>query len=92
MEAGQLNAQLAPVAGFWQTAVLYVVFEVEMFVIDPIREIKFEGHAFETTPEQWTHVQAALDMGKNVLESHDLATRPPGTVDGSKIATAVTWM
>jgi hypothetical protein len=44
-------------------------------VIDPIREIKFEGHAFETTPEQWTHVQAALDMGKNVLESHDLATR-----------------
>ena len=28
----------------------------------------------ETTPKQRTHVQAALDMGKNILEANDLAT------------------
>jgi hypothetical protein len=43
-------------------------------VIDPVRKIEFERHAFEAAPEQRAHMQATLDMGENVLESDGFAT------------------
>ncbi len=73
--ARHVDAELAPVARLGQPPVTDVVFEVEMLVVDPVREIEFQRYVHEPALEQRAHVQAALDVRENILEAHDLAAR-----------------
>ena len=69
--ARHVDAELAPVRGLGQAPVANVVFEVEVFVVHPVREVEFQRHPHEAPLEQRTHVQAALDMIEDVPEAHD---------------------
>ena len=51
----------------------YVILEVEIFVINPVREIEFQRHMNKPSFEQRTHVQAPFHVRENVLEAHDFA-------------------
>ena len=73
--ARHVNAELAPVTRLRQPAVPDVVLEVEMLVIDPVREIQFHRHVHQPPFEQRAHVQPALDVREDVLEPYDLPAR-----------------
>jgi hypothetical protein len=64
---------LPPVTRLWQASVLYVVFEIEMLVVNPVGKIELKRNAFEAALEQRTHVQPLLDVREYVLEADNLA-------------------
>ena len=51
VDARGLDAELAPVARLRQRDVAHVVLEVEVLVLDPVREIEFERHPQQFLPE-----------------------------------------
>jgi hypothetical protein len=70
-----MDTKLAPVSGLWQSAVADVVFEIKLFVVDPVRKVEFERDTNQSSFEQRAHVQTSLDMREDILEPDDLAAR-----------------
>ena len=81
VKSRQVDTELAPVTGLRQAAVLHVVFEIEILVVGPVGKVEFEGNAHEAAPKHRAHVQAALDMCQDLLETNDLLARHRGRIE-----------
>jgi hypothetical protein len=67
-----MNAKLSPVAGFRQALVSNVIFEIEMFVVDPVGKVEFQRHTDKAPAKYRIHMQASTDMLQNVFETNNL--------------------
>src|SRR5210317_2025805 len=72
---GQVNTELAPVAGFRQAAVKHVMLDVKKLVLYPVRMIKIERQAHEAPPEYRRINEPGLNMLNDVLEADFSARR-----------------
>ena len=70
-----MDTKLPPIARLGKPAVAHVIFEIEMFIVNPVREIELQGDVHEPALEQGAHVQAALDVRQNILETNNVAVR-----------------
>jgi hypothetical protein len=71
-EVGQLRV----VARARQRAMAHVVLDVELGVLDPVRQVEVQGRLHQATPEHRQQVQPALDQAAHGVEAEILrATR-----------------
>ncbi len=69
MQPRNLDAELSPVTGLRQPDVTHVILEVEVAILDPVRVIQIERHVDQLLAKRSRQVQAALEVGEDVLEA-----------------------
>ena len=82
------RGELARAAGRGQRGAAHVVVEVEVGILDPQRVVQAERHRHEPAPERRQQVRSAPAAGR----APGRRSKPPGTVDGSRIAALITCM
>src|SRR5688572_5973468 len=79
VQARDLDAELAPVAGLRQRDVSHVELDIEVRVLDPPRAVEHPRHGDEPAPEMRNVLDARREEPQDVLEA-DLAARGGGGV------------
>ena len=77
-------AELAPVAWLRQAAVSNMIFNIEMFVVHPVREVELKRNADKPAAERRVHVQPSTDMLQNIFESNRPFSTPRRVKDGDR--------
>ena len=75
------DAKLTPVARFGQPHVRDMRFDVEMLILHPIGIVDIKRQPMQPAFEDRRAINAALDLGDDVLESHAAARRRRWVVD-----------
>jgi hypothetical protein len=70
MDARDLDAELAPVAGMRQRNVPHVEFDVDVRIFDPVWTVEAERHGDESTAKQRQGVEPRLEKAQDVLEAN----------------------
>ncbi len=84
MQARDLDHQLPPVARLGQGDVADVELEIGVGVVDPVRTVERVGHRHQAPAEDLVHVEAAAEVGQDVLEADLAAPRGGRIVDAER--------
>ena len=80
-DAGDLDAELSPVARLGEREVSHVELEVELAVVDPVRMIQVHRHADDPGPEVSRKRETRLVGREDLLEADDPVRRGGRVVD-----------
>ena len=81
VEPGDLDAELAPVAGLGQCDVAQVELHVEIGVFYPVGPIHAAGHFYQPRAKQRQAIQTLLEIGDHLLEANEATRGSRGIVD-----------